>query len=232
MGAPAYIVTFSDMITLLLTFFVLLLSLAKTQDKGLFKKGQNSFKRAVADFGMSGMLFSKNAGSEFDYPRIKYKIEKGDDQPEDRSVDSTAEVLSRIINEIENSMEVSPPQIVAESKTFDVTDITFSPGSTSLNADSAKYIEEYINRIREAFASEHPSFYVVGICNTEKTDQNQWVASARRAQAVADRMKKLLGPDNDWPIYSWGAGPGGDWTSQNGLVSEKTQILIAALTPR
>jgi len=33
---PSYIVTFSDMVTLLLTFFVMLLSLAEVQDPELF----------------------------------------------------------------------------------------------------------------------------------------------------------------------------------------------------
>ena len=36
---PAYIVTFSDMITLLLTFFVLLLSMASEQKEELFTAG-------------------------------------------------------------------------------------------------------------------------------------------------------------------------------------------------
>jgi len=40
---PAYIVTFSDMTTLLLTFFVMLLSLAKMQDPELFNKGLGYF---------------------------------------------------------------------------------------------------------------------------------------------------------------------------------------------
>ena len=50
MQVPSYIVTFSDMITLLLTFFVMLLSMADTQvDKHKFMKGHYSFKEAVAE---------------------------------------------------------------------------------------------------------------------------------------------------------------------------------------
>ena len=39
---PGYIVTFSDMVTLLLTFFVMLLTLADVQDPELFDKGRDS----------------------------------------------------------------------------------------------------------------------------------------------------------------------------------------------
>ncbi|MDD5011702.1 MAG: flagellar motor protein MotB, partial [Phycisphaerae bacterium] len=39
-SVPAYIVTFSDMVTLLLTFFVLLISLAKMQDPEKFNAGR------------------------------------------------------------------------------------------------------------------------------------------------------------------------------------------------
>ena len=44
---PSYIVTYSDMITLLLTFFVMLLSLAKTQvDKHKFMAGCRRLRSA------------------------------------------------------------------------------------------------------------------------------------------------------------------------------------------
>ena len=44
---PAYIVTFSDMVTLLLTFFVMLLSLATMQDPELLNKGRDSFVESL-----------------------------------------------------------------------------------------------------------------------------------------------------------------------------------------
>jgi len=39
-GAPAYLVTFSALVTLLMLFFVLLLTLAKSQDGGELGKGR------------------------------------------------------------------------------------------------------------------------------------------------------------------------------------------------
>ena len=69
-SVPGYIVTFSDMITLLLTFFVMLLSLAETQvDDHKFLEGIASFRTAVADFGLSGFLISRHSGPELEHPK-------------------------------------------------------------------------------------------------------------------------------------------------------------------
>ncbi len=71
-GAPAFIVTFSDMITLLLTFFVMLLSMAKTQtDTTKFMHGQNSFRTAVANLGLPGRLRNIPAGAEMPFTKDK-----------------------------------------------------------------------------------------------------------------------------------------------------------------
>ena len=228
-GAPAYIVTFSDMITLLLTFFVLLLSLATDQKEGMFMKGTNSFKRAVADFGMSGLLFSKNDGNRFTHPKIKYKIDKGEDAPEDRSIDAATEVNRRILQDIEKMMKISPSQITCSSKNFTVTDIKFADGSWTLNDNAKKYIENHVRQVRQNLYGETPTFYIVGLAASEKNEKDQWIVSARRAQAVANHMKNLY---DDWPVYSWGAGPGGNWTSQTGLFTQETDIMIAQLTER
>ena len=55
---PAYIVTFSDMVTLLLTFFVMLLSLASVQDTELFDRGRGSFVLSIRILGL-GLLYGR-----------------------------------------------------------------------------------------------------------------------------------------------------------------------------
>jgi flagellar motor protein MotB len=56
---PAWIVSFTDMITLLLAFFVLLQSFAKEQDPELYRQGQGAFKRSIAGFGIPNILFGQ-----------------------------------------------------------------------------------------------------------------------------------------------------------------------------
>jgi len=229
-AVPAYIVTFSDMVTLLLTFFVLLLSLAEDQDESRFARGQDSFKRAIADFGMSGILFNKDVGSQFEHPKIKYKIDKGDDEPEDRSIDLATEVFRRTIEEIEQMMKIMPSHITGAEKTLTVADIVFAEGSWTLDGKAKAYFDNFARQLQETFAGDKPVLYVVGLAAEERGEKQQWLVSARRAQAVADHLKKLLGDENRWRIYSWGAGAGGAWTGTSGTLSTETQIAIAVLT--
>jgi len=227
---PGYIVTFSDMVTLLLTFFVLLLSLADTQDEGLFEKGQKSFKRAIANFGMSGLLFSREMGSDFNHPKIKYKIDKGEDKPEDRSIDLAMEMFRRTLQEVEKTMKIQPSQITCTDKTFSITDIKFEPGKWTLDEAARAYLKSHINYLRESFTDETPMLYIVGLAAGEPGQARQWIVSARRAQAVADFIRTLLSEQENWPVYCWGAGPGGRWTDQGGLLTTETHIAIAALS--
>ncbi len=61
---PAYIVTFSDMVTLLLTFFVMLLSLSTVQDPEMFNRTRDAFVEHINCFGL-GMLIGKKMGPDF-----------------------------------------------------------------------------------------------------------------------------------------------------------------------
>ena len=227
-GAPAYIVTFSDMITLLLTFFVLLLAMADEQHEALFKGGQSAFKRAFAGFGMPGILFSKSDGSQFDYPLVKYKVKEGNDATEDRSIDAETEMVRRVIMDLEYLMKINPSQITASSKTFTAIDTDFEPGSWELNESTKQFLNKYSRQIQENFANQPVAFYVVGMAGSEKSEKQQWTVSGNRAQAVADLLKNRLSQSN-WPVYCWGVGPGGDWTSASGFISKKSQITIVML---
>ena len=61
---PGYIVTYSDMVTLLLTFFVMLLSLSNVQDPELFNKGRDSFLESLRCIGL-GILFGRREMAGF-----------------------------------------------------------------------------------------------------------------------------------------------------------------------
>ena len=228
--APAYIVTFSDMVTLLLTFFVLLLSLAETQNEELLKKGQSSFKKAIADFGISGFLFSKHSEPQFDHPKVKYHINEGKDKPEDRSIDAQTEMLRRTIMRLEEMMKISPSQITSSFSSFIITDIHFETGGSLLNDAAKQSLSNHCRQIQESFNIEKALLYVVGLAGSEPSETQQWTLSAHRAQTVADFLKSNLSQNKNWPIYSWGAGPGGDWSATTGLVTKQTEIMIAVLT--
>jgi chemotaxis protein MotB len=223
---PGYIVTFSDMVTLLLTFFVLLLTMTNIRDEEMFNKGRNSFVLSLNRFGL-GMLWGAITKPYFGNVKIKYFISIPDKLSEGRSVDAKEEGVLRILKNISRSMETMPSQIVAKETNFAVTNIRFSAGDATLNAPAKRYLAEFCLDLQQAPDSKAVKLYVLGLAGNEATEKEQWILSARRAQAVADFLKDTSG--SQWPVYSWGAGPGGDWVGQDSPISRQSQILIAVL---
>ena len=223
---PAYIVTFSDMVTLLLTFFVMLLSLANMQDPELFSIGRNSFLESMNKFGM-GSLFGGFQDPLFGHVKIKYFIDRPDALYEDRTIDATDEDVRRIFQKMDKSVTTMPSQIVAGKNNFSVTNIRFSPGEAVLSEAAKGFLREFCLNLQQDADSRAAKLYVLGLAGEEKSEKQQWIVSAKRARVVADFLKDAF--EDRWPVYSWGAGPGGCWVEQESPVYAQSQILIAVL---
>jgi len=72
---------------------------------------------------------------------------------------------------------------------------------------------------------------VVGLAADEPDEKQQWLLSARRAQAVADFLRTELPSEANCRVFSWGAAAGGDWVNQDGPMSPQSQIAVAVLRP-
>ena len=229
-GVPAYIVTFSDMVTLLLTFFVLLLSMAGNQSASIFKSTQSAFKSEMDCFGLSGFMSSKYDVPKLDHAKVKYRSKEGNEVSE-RSTDSQAELLRRIIVDLEKTMKITPPQITCRSKTFNVTDIHFDRGQWELDTSAKEYLTKYSLSLQESFTGQNPpTIYVVGLAGKERGEKQKWILSARRAQSVADFLKQNLPENSKWRLYCWGAGGGGQWSNDTGPMNKDAEIMISVLT--
>ncbi len=227
---PAYIVTFSDMITLLLTFFVLLLAMATEQKEELFTAGQSAFKRSLAGFGLSGSLFGTHSGIDFNHQKAKYRVDEGEDEPDDRSIDSEMEMVRRKILDLERTMKILPSQISGTSKTFTATDIHFKHGGWALNDSAKQFLRTYCMQLSESMGAGGGTFYVVGLAGGESNERLGWQVSARQAEEVAKFIRGESREGSNWLVYSWGAGPGGNWSGSGGVISKQTDIMIVALT--
>ena len=227
---PSYIVTFSDMVTLLLTFFVMLLSMADTQvEDHKFMSGKSSIQQAIADFGLSGFLVNRSSGPQFDHPKQMYRVDEGKDEPEDRSIDSQTEMLRRALMEVETRMDISPSHITGISRTFFTTELRFAPGSWQLGNDDKRILSQFWQQLQGGLLGKKPAIYVLGLAGEEPNYKQQMIISARRAQAAADALRSLQTDDTKCPVYCWGAGKGGEWTGKSGMANSSTQIMIAVL---
>lgn len=225
---PAYIVTFSDMVTLLLTFFVMLLSLASTQDPDMFKAGRDSFMESLSGFGL-GMFTGRIQRPDFGHVKIKYHIGKSDEIGKDRNIDIIEENIRRIFKDVDESMKSIVSQLVSKKTDFQITNIRFSAGDATLSKSSKRFLASFSSNLQQDPDFKTIKLCVLGLAGEQKSRKEQWILSARRAQTVADFLKNTLPSYYDWPVYSWGAGPGGDWVDKNSFIYEQSQILIAVL---
>ena len=131
-GAPAYLVSFGDMMTLILCFFILLVAMAKERDSGLVARGIGSFVVQVKSMGLTGVLDGHEKQEIFDQMRRRFNLPPEDD-PERRAVHEEA-ALSELVRaedleKLEPHDEVRQPKIAA-----------FKPDSDFLDPTSKKYL--------------------------------------------------------------------------------------------
>ncbi len=78
-GAPAYMVSFGDMMTLILCFFILLVAMSSEQNYGLMAKGLGSFVVAIESFGLNGILSGNEKRAIFDDVRRRFNLPPEED---------------------------------------------------------------------------------------------------------------------------------------------------------
>jgi chemotaxis protein MotB len=238
---PGYIVTFSDMVTLLLTFFVMLQTLASTQDPELFNKGRDAFLESLRYIGL-GVFFGREDIASLDHLKIKHYINNPDELVEKRTIDARAEEIRRILERLKQSTTIVPSQVAAKKANFSIANVHFPPGRDDLDAPAKTFLMGFSRDLQQDTGKEPVDLYVLGLASDVKDEKEQWLLSARRAGTVADFLRSTLsaygaektrrsltGGKSKWSVYSWGAGPGGDWVGRDSPISKHSQILIAVL---
>jgi outer membrane protein OmpA-like peptidoglycan-associated protein len=235
---PLWIVTFSDMTTNLLTFFVLLLSLGQIRDDTLFDDGHR-----ISYFFLQSVkaAFGVRDATDFDYAKIKHQIEKPE-QPKGTTIDARAEQARRLFKTLRRSMQTLKSQITAGQVDFEVANVSFAPGQTDLDDAGRQWLSRFCLDLQQNTDPDRTVLYVVALAGAEATEAEQWLLSARRAQVVADFLRQASREPAvartttnmdvhscPWRILWWGAGPGDNWAGQDRLDPGQSRVLIAVL---
>jgi outer membrane protein OmpA-like peptidoglycan-associated protein len=171
-----------------------------------------------------------------------YYINDPDELNEKRTIDARAEEIRRILDRLRQSTTIVPSQIVGKKANFSVANVHFSPGRDDLDGPAKTFLTGFSQDLLQNTAREPVDLYVLGLASDVKSEKEQWLLSARRAGTVADFLRNTLssarkgqtqrtpaGGKAKWSVYSWGAGPGGDWVRWDSPISKHSQILIAVL---
>ena len=139
-GAPAYLVSFGDMMTLILCFFILLVAMAKERDHGLMARGIGSFVVQVKSMGLTGVLDGHEKQEIFDQMRRRFNLPPEDD-PERRATHEQAALSELVraedIEKLKPHDEVRQPRIAS-----------FQADSDILDSASRSYIDALVDTLR------------------------------------------------------------------------------------
>ncbi len=181
-GAPLWMVTYSDMVTLLLCFFVMQLSMANFLDPGKVDAALESLRAAFS------------TGGVFRTPEVTAESAKNSDMPESQDENKdvmVAELRDVLSQQIAQDM-IRMTQTKTEVRMRLDESIMFRTGSSELHPMAYKVISD----IAQALEGEKVTVVVEGHADADGSDETRnWQLSSARAVAVVAELRDRYGRD-------------------------------------
>lgn len=174
-SAPAWMVSFGDMMTLILTFFILLVSLSKEQQEGLVAKGVGSFLVALRSFGLPGVMNESEKAQVFDNVRRKFNLppELDPGRRTDHVDASNLELIrAKAAKALRPHHELNQPAVAR-----------FEPDSAELTDAGRRYLDLLASTLRPA-----PGQMLLLEGHAPTSDAAGRLLAYRRARAVAEYL--------------------------------------------
>lgn len=140
MPIPGWLVSFGDMMTLILTFFILLVSMAEERQYGMMADGLGSFVSALKSHGLPGVLTETERKEVFDNYRRRFNLPVEED-PERRESHRDASDVEQLRSEVAEALaphdELFQPQVAS-----------FDADSAVLDESSRAYLDRLATSLR------------------------------------------------------------------------------------
>lgn len=234
-GAPAWMATFSDLVTLLLTFFVLLYAMSKT-DSSKFESMAGSIRKAFAgnarkigetvQLGKSPddsptMIESQEPVKPFPIDMLTSEgiLEKHEiNRESDEDLEEMREVIANY-NLVEDvAIEQMPEGIKVRMK----DKITFKLGSTEIDDISVRVFQRVVKLMQDnewtIFIEGHSQ---KGENSIQEKNVDAFMLSAKRASAVARSLiKRGVRPEKITTVFY------GDSRNKDGDINRKVEFIL------
>ena len=198
-GVPIWVLSFGDMITNLLACFVLLLSMASTQDRTLFNAGLGSFKRVIAQYGLPDWLMGREQRPELEFRKIKYPVQKVDEKKEpDRVIDPDDEMIRKTFVELRRAVQTQTEERSERVLFSSAMKQSFDRPGGDLSELARRQLRTMVAEMTQlvadpaggAGAGRNITVYIVGLAVDAPGGQARWIESARRARQADDVFRR------------------------------------------
>lgn len=171
-GAPLWMVTYSDMVTLLMTFFVMLLAMANFEETSKVDAVMGSIRVALGAGQVgSGVGPGEKAAEE--------------DARSDSEMDATGSQLRDALAEHVSPSFIQMTQTETEIRIQLSDRIMFEPGKAQLQPTAYQFLQE----ISDAIRGKKIYLEVHGHTDGTGTTEDNWKVSAERALVVLNELQ-------------------------------------------
>jgi outer membrane protein OmpA-like peptidoglycan-associated protein len=238
--APLWIISFADMISLLMAFFVMLQTLASEHTNELFTTGRGKFEATIGEFrrnidgfGIPDLIANITDNRAYKSPRMQYQCDSPDTQPVAIPASSgDEEKLRRVFTKLSQSAKTDRPQLTGKIQDSIFLPVQFSPDGSQLDSDTQSRLTHQAAILQESgVADKTIVYYVVGQARDLSSPSEQWLVSEKRAKTVAEFLGSVMPESLRDHIYWWGAGAGGAWFASAKDDGAQNHVLIVTLVP-
>jgi len=180
-GAPLWMVSFADMMTNLLCFFILLSAFAQKQEGVLLEDGLGSIQRALLSIGLPGTMDGRTNPVQFNAGRVVYRSAASINpktlvEADGRILDANRDTLRQVIVEAlaQRGSATLPLPLLFEGDSAELT-----PGHLAFLDEMAKYLVSGAFKIRiDGYAFEEAG----------GDPAAGWMIAESRARAARDHL--------------------------------------------
>jgi chemotaxis protein MotB len=175
-GLPMWMGTFSDLVTLLMTFFVLMLSMANFEDTAKVETVIHSIQSALGASGFDADLVGSHVQQMYTTSPV-------------RRDDTINPVVSKLRQAFEKHISDDLVRMVQNEQEIRVRlddRVLFRPGSTELHPAAYALVTD----LAEVLASEDVEIRVEGHTDASGTEEENWRISSERSLTVVTALRQ------------------------------------------